>query len=1362
MTSTQVDRTPPWPWRLLALASRWLFGIAVAWWLALLVIWGALQGWIVPRADAWRGAVEAAATRALGVRTTLERLEVRRGGLAPHVVLHGIRLYDSEGREALHVPQAQALLSPRALLALGLEQLVIDGLDVQVRRLADGRILVAGLDVGAGRSDGALADWLFAQREVALRSARIEWIDERRPQAPPLVLTDVLVVTRNGGWRHELRIDATPPPGWGRRLSWRARFTQPPWQLDRGDWRRWSGPWYLEAPQLDAAPLAQALDLTPWGLQTLQGRGALRAWGELRAGHWEALTADVHVQDVRIGWSAAAHEPLALADLRARLRAQRDGASVTWRTEGLALRAADGAAWPGGDLRLGYTLGEAGEWRAWNLAAERLDLDMLQRLGRVLPLGEASRWLDALRPRGVAQQLELRWQAPARAGEPARWSGRGRVQGLVLAAGQVEAGAAGAWGRPGVEGVEASFDFDERGGRAEVALRHGAVTLPGGFEEPRLAFDELHAQARWLHDGQRIELEVGELRFANADAQGRGRLRWRTADPQRSGARDRFPGELDLDVRLSRAEAARVVRYLPLTVGADTRAYLKAAIRAGRASEARFRLQGDLWDFPFPERGQGVFEVQAQLHDVTLDYAPAYLLSPGQPAWPALERLQAELRIEGTRLEIRDAQGSVAGLPQLRALQTRALIPDYLADHPRLQVQGLVRGPAPEALRFVAQSPVQGYTGGVLAASQASGSVEVALELAMPLDDVEATRVRGQVRLAGNDLRLAAEVPWLREVRGTLDFTEQGFRVPQVSARLLGGELRFSGGMAPQDGGRVRFQGQGVVTAAGLRASPDWAWARWLGGVTQGEARYGVTLLAQGGDIELAVDSDLAGLALSLPAPLAKPAEAAWRTRVTLQPLAPARDGSRRDRLQLSVQAPALPGGALYAEYEREHRGARTVVGRGRLALGADVPSWPQAGVVAALRLPQLDVDAWQAALAASGADGGGPADVQARAYWPTRYGVGVGRLLWDGRAFDAVSVGGSRSDDVWHLSVAAHQLDGTLELDTGAQPRVTARLARLRLPRGAEADVERLATQPRTLPALDVVVEDFELGGRALGRLQVQAVNREAAQGAGSVREWRLESLQLTLPEARRSARGNRAPTAALTAPGQAAAARRTALQLRLDIDDAGALLERFGLGGALRGGRGRLEGSLGWIGSPLALHTPTLSGELALDLQRGQFLKAEPGIGRLLGVLSLQSLPRRLTLDFRDVFSEGFAFDLARGHVQLARGVASTRDLQMRGVSAAVLMEGSADLVRETADLTAVVVPELNAGTASLLAGLVNPVTGLGTFLAQLVLRQPLQAAATQTFRITGRWDDPQVERVARTIEPGREVNPATERTP
>jgi uncharacterized protein YhdP len=192
------------------------------------------------------------------------------------------------------------------------------------------------------------------------------------------------------------------------------------------------------------------------------------------------------------------------------------------------------------------------------------------------------------------------------------------------------------------------------------------------------------------------------------------------------------------------------------------------------------------------------------------------------------------------------------------------------------------------------------------------------------------------------------------------------------------------------------------------------------------------------------------------------------------------------------------------------------------------------------------------------------------------------------------------------------------------------------------------------------------------------------------------------------------------------------------------------------VRGGRGKLEGQVAWTGSPLSLDYPSMSGAFTVNVESGQFLKADPGIAKLLGVLSLQALPRRLTLDFRDVFSEGFSFDFLRGDVKIDQGMAFTNNLLMKGINAAVLMEGTADIARETQDIKAVVIPEINAGTAALLATVINPAVGLGTFLAQMILRRPLIESATQEFHIDGAWADPQITKVPRTRAAISETKP------
>ncbi len=1374
----------PRPSRLLhlqaALLRAVLWAVALAW-LLFALSWGLLHGVIVPRVGEWRPALERMASEALGVKVEIGSLQANSSGPVPSLHLSDVVLRDAAGHEALRLPSVRAALSLHSLWRLGFDQLVIERPVLDLRRSADGRLLLGGIDLGQMEQAGEgspLADWLLEQSELAILQGTLRWHDDTRPAAEPLVLEGIDWVLRHSGRTHQLRLDATPPAAWGQRFSVQGQFTRPWWQTGAGSWRDWRGTLYANLPWIDLQRLGLHLDAPALlGLELQQGQGAARLWLELDRGVLRQASTDLALQRVRLQWPGVP-EAFDLHDLQTRLDLQREGQTTRLSSHGLAFRTAAGAIWPGGNVRIQHTTAPDGSLSGLELQGERLDLQALAQLAQPLPLPEALRLgLLETQPRGLAEALQLQWSAP-QGDAAATWSASGRLRGMGL-----QAGAAPApkrhpqgWlihtpGRPGIAGADLDFSLTPSGGQAELRLANGHLDLPGVYAQPRLELELLQAGLSWRVQGEQITLQVPRLLLRNPDLEAELQLNWRSADPAQSPARARFPGVLELDGRLLRANAARVYRYLPLNVGDYTKNWLRSAIVAGRIEQAKVRVQGDLWNFPYQQPGSGVFTVMAPLHEVLLDYAPAHLLPTGSPPWPVLRVQQARLQIEGTRLRIDQASGLVRQWPQLQIGPTTAEIPDFMAYEPQLRVQGQVRGPADAALAFVKSSPLRQMTEAALDQAQASGALQLDLQLDMPLNDSDATRVQGQLRLAGNELRLGPDSPPLQALQGLLNFSERGFDIPSASGQMLGGPLRFSGRMATEQGHSVlHLRGQGLATAQGLAQGDPWPWLAPLGRSGSGSAAYQAELRIGPEGTTVRVDSDLQGLALQLPAPLHKRAEELLLLRLRIEPLAGAPTGASRDQLQLDLGSGPAP--LLSLQYQREHRGAATKVLRGSLAVRSARPALPASGVLAVLDLGEFDADAWtQLYSAAPATPAAVPAPAAApvnppgqptqraltlddsRIYWPTQWRLQAARLTQGGRHWHDLSLSGSHERDTWRLSVQAREGAGQISYRAGsaqAPGQIHARLSRLDWQRAGVQQVEQvLQQQPKAVPAIDLVIERLRLDGRELGRLEVQAVNRLAAQEApGGASEWRLNALALSTPEATLKASGN------WVVHGRDARTRRTALRVELDIRDAGALLARMGQPQTLRGGQGRIEGHLGWIGSPLALDTPSLSGELQLDMGRGQFLRAEPGVAKLLGVLSLQALPRRLLLDFRDVFSEGFAFDFVRGHVTIAQGVARSNNLQMKGVNAAVLMEGSADIVRETQDLRVVVVPELNADTVSLVATLINPITGLGTFLAQFLLRQPLQQAATREFHITGPWADPVVTPVQRQPIP----NPAT----
>ena len=1120
---------------------------------------------------------------------------------------------------------------------------------------------------------------------------------------------------------------------------------------------------------MDLSHLRRHADL---GIAIAQGRGRLRAWADVDGGQLVGGAADVVLRDVSATLGRDL-EPLAMRSVSGRLGGRRLAGGFEFHTQDLQFVTQDGQRWPGGNLALTWTGPEGQAPAQGELRADMLDLGALSQIASRLPLGAPTHAaLQGHAPRGLVERLQARWQGPLEALE--KYEARGRASRLEVAARPDPAGHA---GTPGVRGASVDFDLNQAGGKARLALTQGALEFPGVFEEAQVPVDTLSADLQWQVDGEQLALTVNSLRFANADAAGEAQASWRTGNARKQAGAPRFPGTLELQGNLSRADGTRVWRYLPLVVSKAARDYVHEGVQAGRATGVKFRVRGDLRRFPFPDNKGGEFLIAAQVRDVTYAYVPNSLLRGSAP-WPVLDDVVGELVFQGNGMRVLGVQGRVKGLPRMQ-VQAEAAIPDF--HHSQVQVQGRVAGPLADALAMVNGSPMAGMTGNALARATGTGNAETSLRLQLPLHEMARSQVQGTVTLAGNEVRITPDTPLLSRARGAVQFSDKGFQFAGVQARALGGDVRLDGGTrtVPGEAGVVvQLRGQGTATAEGLRQAQELGFLARLARDFNGSTGYNLGLQFRRGTPEVLLTSSLQGLAINLPAPLNKTAESAlplrYETALLRESLAP---GARLQE-QLSVEI----GRVAAVHYVRDLATPEQQVLRGTIAVGlppGETVPMPAEGVAGSLQLGRFDADAWSEALErAAGADPAGPGGGVMRGeapagqgYLPTTLALRAKELNIGGRPLHDVVVGGSRDGRVWRANVDANELGGYIEFrqpQNAGAGRLYARLARLSLPASAASSVETLLEQQAaSIPALDVIVEDFELRGRKLGRLEIDAANRGAGAVAreGGVREWRLNKLALTMPEASFTASGNwtavGAQAAASAGPRAARAAdqRRTAMKFRLDVNDAGVALTRFGMKDVVRRGRGRMEGTVSWLGSPMALDYPSLTGNFHIDFENGQFLKADPGLAKLLGVLSLQSLPRRLSLDFRDVFSQGFAFDFVRGDVAIERGIAATNNLQMKGVSAAVLMEGRADLARETQDLKVVVVPEINAGTAALVATAINPAIGLGTFLAQMFLREPLMKAATQEFHVDGTWTDPRVTKVERTAaNTGAPVEPAT----
>lgn len=1349
---------------------------------------------VLPRIDDFRPRIEALVSDKLHARVHIDKLAPHWSGFEPGIDVTGLTIRDSQGQLALAVPHATATVSWRSL-ARGkpaLASLVVDQLDLLVARAADGSLWVAGVEVPTARTgNDTFLTWLLSQEAIVLRGGTLRWRDATR-NAPELALRDIRVAILNSGFEHRVALQA-PDEGTLLKgpLDFRAHFRHRPLHAI-GKPQNWSGQAYVSTGPVDLPTLARYLDLP---LQTYAGRIDNAIWASFSGGRIRSAQGELQGYDValrvrptqpqldvpiaRFGWALDVDPQrdyrMRLTNLLAELGQPplADGTPVS-RT--LALTTLMGR----------YRVASVKHGQLVSVTGDRVDLGVLAEFSRALPVPR--RFLDDLvrfDPRGLVANYTIEVERARPENDVAaseqrvsssapiiRYHMKGDLQGISFAAQEPPPGLTPRGhpraGLPGFENLWGTVDADETHGTLTLDTVDAAVTIPGVFDDPRLTFDRLRGRGQWTvspaaapgEPHKAFAVSVAELSLENADLAGS-----LVADYTNPG---HGRGSLDLTAKIPRAKMPSIPRYLPTSIGEHLRHYLGHGLQDGIARNGTIEVHGGLDKFPYSrEPKAGVFRIVAPFSGGKFDpspYPPKKLKNGTPDIWPALEGIDGvfSLKENVLRFDIDRAHYERVALARVTGRI------DDLGDHAsNLVIDGQASGPLADLLDYVNHSAVAGMTGHVGDKLRASGPATLALTLTVPRMPKPHVSVAGTVGLHGNTLA-ATRMPPLEQLTGRVHFTEHTLSLERVAGRWLGGDVHADGALAAN--GSYAFDAAGHIAADSARDLGLQGLADKLLGYVYGDAPYSVSVRgAKGRMPEIAARSDLSGLALDLPAPLGKPLGSPMPLSFTLKPLANGETasgagaaGERLERADLRL-GPVEAAYVLRRDTDARHEGLKVVQG----AISVNGPAQlPSEGVSATAQVKTFDADAWRALaseLRTAAAEAPQTNETKgtprsrpktatdagtAAQFLPDRFALRFDTLKLLNRQWANVLIDASRSGRDWQANVASDEVSGNLSWQPGAAGTraagvLQARFAKAAIPATVGPDLigQLSSASSQSMPAIDLVVDELTVRGHELGRLSIDAHNIDE----NGVPVWQLDKLELANPAAHLMANANWRASPRLDASGERDAPRRTAIDFKLDIADAGGLLDRLGLPRTVKAGSGSLSGNFDWRGGPTAIDYPTLNGHLALDLHHGQILKVDPGVAKLLGVLSLQSLTRVLTLNFKDVIGEGLPFERATGTGDVTNGIGRTNDFHLVTAPARADLSGTVDLAQETQDLRIMLTPTLNAGSAVIAATIVNPLIGLGALFANLALSQSISHAFAHEYAVTGSWSHPHIERVS-----------------
>ncbi|HSG59711.1 MAG TPA: YhdP family protein [Woeseiaceae bacterium] len=850
--------------------------------------------------------------------------------------------------------------------------------------------------------------------------------------------------------------------------------------------------------------------------------------------------------------------------------------------------------------------------------------------------------------------------------------------------------------RPGVRGLTGSLRADASGGRLELRSDALVVTAAKALGQP-LRLDTAAGTFIWRRGDQGTTLLSDNIVLRNAFLDSETSVEVTIPDDGTSPI-------VDLDSQFSISDVATAGDYVPFM---EKRPRISEIFRdgllAGRVEGGRARLYGPVDKIPF-EGDEGRMRIEWTVRDGVIIY---------QPRWPAAEVIEADVVIDNMSLKSERNRVVTVGS---RADNVRLEIPNFR--QPVMTFSADAAGSMEDFRQLCLQSPINDMFGGQLDRISVSGDASLDLELRVPVRD--AKNMSFLARLQTSDAGMVIEgfdAP-LTDISGVINIERDDVSSESLGATFLGEPVLIELEQAPDDmpGFRVIANAAGSTTVGAVATELGMP----IDARASGPLQYSARLLFPRGNVEtpepftIQLATDLVGVDIDLPAPLGKSADDIVDVgAIIFMPKGGDRiesEGRAGDLLAWRIEF------AKDTAWDLDRGIAR--FGPGDIETAAETRGLHLRG-----ESDYLYVQDWFDLARNSDQQLGIAERVRSIDMAVSDLYV-LGQHLVDHRF--RVDRGASE----WIVQIDGERILGSFSIpydfNSGQPIAVTAE--RLLLP-GSDDDDRRPGpvVDPRSLPPVTISAGQLAFGNRHLG--QVEAEFRHTADGlvgegivatddtfeiVGNA-SWVIDETDPV---------GNRSfVTATITSTDVETTMRRLDYDPGIISDELSMLLD------------------ISWSGGPSERLLESLDGNVKVRIGAGQLSEVRPGAGRVFGLMSVAALPRRLALDFRDVFGKGFGFDSIKGDFLIVDGDTYTCNLSLEGPAADIGIVGRAGLVSREYEQAAVI--SANFGSALPVAGalVAGPQVAAALLIFSQIFRKPLKEVSQVYYGVSGSFDQPDI---------------------
>lgn len=765
---------------------------------------------------------------------------------------------------------------------------------------------------------------------------------------------------------------------------------------------------------------------------------------------------------------------------------------------------------------------------------------------------------------------------------------------------------------------------------------------------------------------------------------------------------------VDMSVNFSLKNIHHLSLYLPLkTFDAELLKWLQQAFISGEIASANVNLKGSLDDFPFDNKN-GNFLFSSTLKNVKLLYSPD---------WPMLKNINGKLIFHGHQMTLNADKARILNTP---LGNIHAVIP-YIGHDKDQELQltsDEIHTDFDQITRFIKQSPLNKTFGKMFSALIFQGPLKLNLGLIIPLSTSDSTKVKGVIAFDNNDLKVVTANLHINQLNGLLHFTEDSMNAESLQGKMFNKPININ--ITTQKNKAAKA----TIIAADIKTHLDISdieniLAMPLKKFASGSTDvYSKIQFAENKLIALNVYSDLKGLAINLPDQYGKKSD---ESRKFIANLAL----SEKEELKLQLSYGNLLNGALILDKENN----KYKLNGADLRFGAGDAAWPKtSGIYVTGNVQQLNWDKIKNYLQQTG---GGNAVSQLRGI-----DIFTKSLIIANQQFSDMRLNITPKENYWFLNISSPDIDGEIQIPKEVKPQksVIAQFQRLNLQPVTSSSIS--AFDMKSLPEINFSASNVSYKDTPLGQI---IFSTSPTKDGLRIQTFRIISSKMNLQATGNWTQKNKLST--------------THLQGDLNSENVSDLLSSFNVDvHNFISSYGKLNFNLNWQDAPYIFSLADLNGLVTLELGKGRIVdvgenSAKMDLGKMLSIFSFQSIPRRLSLDFSDLFQKGYSFDSIKGNFVIRHGNAYTNNSHIEGSIASVKINGRIGFKDKDYDLTISITPSVSSMTSGLpvaatLLTAGNPFVFVGAVAANVVTGSLLSKAATYNYVVKGNWNNPRWE--------------------